>query len=57
MQATEEQSPRYLVIEEAMRRDEAKRDAWVKGRVTNDILVVEGVTLSDVQRWLREALR
>lgn len=56
MQAAVE-SPRFLAIEEAMRRDDAKRDAWVSGRVTNDILVAEGVTLADVQRWLREALK
>lgn len=51
------ENPRYLAIEEQLRRDDAKRDAWVKGRVSNDILVAEGVTLADVQRWLREALK
>jgi hypothetical protein len=48
---------RFLAIEAQMRADDAKRDAWVKSKVSSSILVAEGITLADVQRWLKEALR
>ena len=38
-------------------RDAERRDAWVRSKASGSILVAEGVTLADVQRWLKEALQ
>lgn len=37
--------------------DHQRRDAWLTEKVSDNILVGQGVTLADVQRWLREVLQ
>lgn len=37
--------------------DQQRRDEWLRRLASDKVLVADGVTLADVQRWLREALR
>lgn len=39
-----------------IKRDLAKRDAWLAQNPSSSVLVSENVTLSDVHRWLKEAV-